>query len=338
MKAGVLTKAEQIEIQEIPMASIEKDTDVIVKVKAIGICGTDLHVYRGERDDVEFPRIMGHELAGVVTDTGMGVTRVRKGDHVILDPVIACHTCETCKKGHENVCEQVKCFGVQCDGGFQEYISVDENYLYTVPKEIPFKTAALGEPFSIAANILDKVQVTAGDHVVIFGAGTIGMAVLQAVKRTGCQVMITDISQKKLKTAEDFGADAVVNTSQEDLQKRIEAEFNDQVDVIIDAVGIAATLETAVKIASPCARIVVIGFDKRKISFAPSDITRREIQLLGSRMNNRKFPQVVEWLKEGVITDRMISKIYSLNEIDQAFQDTLKHNEDWLKTMIVMED
>lgn len=338
MKAAVLTRAEHIEIRELPMAKIQTPTEVLVKVKAIGICGTDIHVYKGERQDVEYPRVMGHELSGIVEKTGPSVSQLQEGDHVIFDPVLACHACRACKDGHENVCGQVKCFGVQADGGFQEYIAVEEASLYKIPKEVPFETAALGEPFSIAANILSKAQVKAGEQVLILGAGTIGISILQIAKNLQAKVMMSDISEKKLEHARAFGADVLVNSRKEDLEEVIKREFENHVDVIIDAVGLSVTLESAVRLASPCTRIVVIGFDSHDLKISPSDITRKELVLLGSRMNNKKFPQVVQWLKEGVITDKMISKYYSLEELDHAFQETLKHGEEWMKTMIRMED
>lgn len=338
MKAGVLTAPEKIEIKEIPMVSLKKETQVIVKVKAIGICGTDLHVYRGERADVEFPRIMGHELAGIVTETGNKVTGLQAGDHVILDPVMSCHSCHTCQRGHENVCEQVKCFGVQMDGGFQEYICVEEGALYKIPSDVSYPRAALGEPFSIAANIIEKAKVQKEDQVVIFGAGTIGIAVLQIMKKIGCKVLIADISDTKLELAEKFGADVIVNTKNEELKDAVEKKFQNIADVLIDAVGSAGTTETAVKIASPCARIIVLGFDSRTMALSPGDITRKELMLLGSRMNNRRFPKVVQWLADGTITEKMITGTYKFEELDFAFKDTLKNGEKSLKTMIVMEE
>lgn len=122
MKSAKLIEAGKIVLCEEEKPEIQAATDVLVEVKAVGICGTDLHVFRGERKDVEFPRVMGHELSGIVRETGSGVSRVKAGDRVVLDPVFACGTCKTCQKGHPNVCADVKCYGVQMDGGFQEYI------------------------------------------------------------------------------------------------------------------------------------------------------------------------------------------------------------------------
>lgn len=338
MKAAVLTKAGSIELKEVPMVSLHKDTEVIIKVKAVGICGTDLHIFNGERADVKYPRIMGHELSGIVVKKGEQARQFDIGDHVIFNPVIACHQCPACEKEHENVCNEVKCFGVQMDGGYQEYISVEEASLYRIPKNIPFETAALGEPFSIAANIMSKLQIKEGDNAVIIGAGTIGIAVLKALKKAGARVMATDISDKKLENAARFGADIVINTARENLTEQSEKFFEKGIDIIIDAVGISETLNNAVKIASPCASIIVLGFDNRPLNITPADITKKELKFFGSRMNNRKFPEVVRWLEEKVITEDMITKTYSFADIQKAFEDTLAHGDEWIKTMIVMEE
>lgn len=338
MKAAVLTKANSIQLQDVPMVSIHKDTEVVVKVKAIGICGTDLHIFKGERADVQYPRIMGHELSGVVVETGQQVKHLKIGDHVIFNPVVACHHCPACEKGHENVCNEVKCFGVQMDGGYQEFIAVEELSLHRIPDNISFQTAALGEPFSIAANIFSKINIKEGSHAIILGAGTIGIAVLQVLKKAGAKVMVTDISDKKLRNSERFGADMAVNTMEESLTNCVEQFTDKGIDVIIDAVGAAETLNNAIKIASPCAKIVVLGFDSRSLSISPSDITKKELEIYGSRMNNNKFPDVVRWLEEGVISSDMITKTYKFQDIEQAFQDTVANSDEWIKTMIVMED
>lgn len=334
MRAAQLIGPGQIELVEAQKPVIKKEHEVLVRVKAVGICGTDLHTFQGERDDIVFPRVMGHELSGIVEEVGSAVTRVSAGAHVIYDPVNACGHCKTCESGHENVCAEVKCFGVQMDGGFQDYIVVEESHLYPIGKEIPFTTAALGEPFSIAANILAKAQIEPEDNVVIFGAGTIGIAVLQAARQYGASVLVTDVSDEKLALAKKFGAAHIVNSKTVDLETALIEYTGRGADVVIDAVGFASLLEQAVKIASPCARIVEIGFDGRPAAISPVDLTKRELTIYGSRMNCHRFDTVSEWLEKGIIDGSMISKIYPLEELQQAFEDTLMHNSLWLKTMI----
>lgn len=336
MRTAKLVAPYRIEIEEVPEPQISGSDQVLVRVRAVGICGTDLHTFKGERTDVDFPRVMGHELSGVVVDTGEAVVRVKKGDHVVFDPVHACGRCRTCAAGHENVCRNVKCFGVQMDGGFQDYIVVSENKLYAVPEQISFECGALAEPFSIAANIIARADIGENDRVVIFGAGTIGIAVLQAVKKMGNMVLVSDIADAKLAMAEEFGADLAVNSTKEKLGDAVEAFSPGGADILIDAVGTASILTQCIALAAPCARIVEIGFDETEASVRPIDITKKELTISGSRMNCSRFQTVTEWLKKGIVTDKMISRVYPLEEIEQAFNDTLAQGGNWLKTMILL--
>lgn len=334
MKSAVLTKAKKIEILEKEMPQITKKNEVMIRVKAVGICGTDLHIFEGKRNDVEFPRIMGHELSGEIVGIGENVKKVKLNDHVIFDPVIACNTCKICLKGHKNVCSNVKCFGVQMDGGFQEYIVVEEENVFPYEKTIDFKVAALGEPFSIAANILERASAKAGDCMVIIGAGTIGLAILQAAKGMGVKVLISDVSEVKLKYALEFGADVVINTKNESLEAALEKFSPGGADVLVDAVGIAPLFEQTLALAAPTARVVVIGFDGNTANISPVSITKRELTIVGSRMNCSQFDKVVNWLKQGIITDKMISREYPLQEIQKAFEETLANSDTCMKTII----
>lgn len=335
MRVSKLVAPNQIEVFEEPFNQVPESHQVVVRVKAVGICGTDLHVFRGERADVALPRVMGHELSGVVEQVGADVVRLKPGDHVVFDPVVSCGTCKTCLSGHQNVCGDVRCFGVQMDGGFQDYITVDENRLYQYPTGISFEQAALAEPFSIAANILSRSHACAEDSIVIIGAGTIGLAILQAAKGLGCRVLVSDVQEKKLDFAQKFGADRIVNSKSQNLYEQVEIFSPGGADIIIDAVGIAPLTELAIDLAAPEARVVVIGFDGTPAKIPPVKITKKELTLIGSRMNCNQFPKVIEWMEKGSIhTDLMVSRTYPVEQIQQAFEDTLKNGDSIIKTII----
>ena len=307
----------------------------MIQVKAVGICGTDIHIFNGERTDVEYPRVMGHELSGIVVETGKDVANVKAGDHVVLDPVMACGTCRTCKRGHENVCESVKCFGVQMDGGFQDYIRVPAKQVYAVSEQIPFEEAAVAEPFSVAANILSRAEVAAGDRVAVIGAGTIGLCIVQGAKSIGAGVLAMDISDRKLEKAKEFGADACVNTKDTAFSSAVEAFAPGGVDVIIDAVGITPFVEKCISLAAPFGRIVVISFDERPARISPAVVTKRELSVLGSRMNCKRMPMVIKWMEEKAIRpEAMISRIYPLEELQKAFEETIRDAQTNIKTII----
>ena len=338
MRAAILTELNKIEIADVPVPEIVNDTDVQVQVKAVGICGTDLHMFREHRGDVQLPRIMGHELSGVVTKVGAGVTRVKVGDRVVLDPVFACGTCPTCKKGYRNVCSSVRCYGVQMDGGYQDYIVVGEEHLYTFDASVSYEEAALAEPFSIASNILERVSLTAADNLLLIGSGTIGLSVLQVAKSFGARVMVADVAEKKLEIALGMGADRVVNSKEESLAEAAEAFVPGGFDVVIDAVGITPLFQDSINYAAPRARIACIGFDARPAQISPIVVTKKELSIIGSRMNCGRFPVVMEWLAEGKIAaEKMISRKYSVNDIQRAFEETIADSASSVKTLILFD-
>lgn len=335
MKRAVMTAPRTLAVEEAPIPELVKENDVLVKICYVGICGTDIHIFRGERDDVKLPRVMGHELSGIVEETGKSVIGLKKGDHVILDPVIACDHCNTCKSGHPNVCPDVKCYGVQMDGAFQDYIVVEDRRLYKIPEEYPMDAAALAEPFSIAANILKKARARGGESMVIIGAGTIGLAVLQAAKGMGLKVLISDVAERKLEYAREFGADFVVNSTTEDLSKAVKKAFPDGADITLDAVGIHSLTSRSVEFAAAEGRIIVIGFDGASLHLPEVVITKKELSLIGSRMNCGRFPDVIKWMEDGAVEmGRMITAKYNAEDIQQAFEDILRNGKENIKTLI----
>lgn len=337
MKAAKLISPGRLKVvEELPVRAPQKG-EAVVRVKAVGICGTDLHIFKDGRADVELPRVMGHELSGVVAALGEGVDHISVGDRVVLDPVMSCGVCRTCRMGHGNVCAEVKCFGVQMDGGFQEEIVVPAAGLYCFPKQYSFVQAALAEPFSVAANILNRVSVQAQDFVVIMGAGTIGLSLVQGAKAAGAKVLISDIEESKLEKAREIGADYTVNSRKEDLEDAVRTYTETGADVVIDAVGTVKLTEQSLNLAAPCGRIAVISFDARPAQIPAVVITKKELSLIGSRMNAHRFPDVIRWMEEGALNlDAMVSKVYPIEEIQRAFEETLADSST-IKTIITFD-
>ena len=335
MRAAKLISPGKIRVvDEIPVPA-PRQGEAVVKVKAVGICGTDLHIFKEGRADVELPRVMGHELSGVVTALGEGTDNLAVGDRVVLDPVMACGSCRICRAGHGNVCADVKCFGVQMDGGFQDEIVVPSANLYRYPESYSFVQAALAEPFSVAANILSRVSVKVRDFVVIMGAGTIGLSLVQGAKAAGAAVLVSDIEESKLEKAKAMGADYTVNSRKEDLTELVKKHTEIGADVVIDAMGTVKLTEQSIELAAPCGRIAVISFDARPAQIPAAAITKKELSLMGSRMNAHRFPDVIQWMRDGALDlDVMISKVYPVEEIQKAFEDTLADSSNTIKTII----
>ncbi|MFI3172238.1 MAG: alcohol dehydrogenase catalytic domain-containing protein [Eubacteriales bacterium] len=335
MRKALLTEVGKIEVVEAAIPEIVESTDVQVKIKAVGICGTDLHIFKAGRADVQLPRVMGHELSGEVTAVGADVTTVKVGDKVVLDPVYACGTCPTCQKGYQNVCDSVKCYGVHMDGGFQDYIVTGEKHLYVVDEKISYEEAALAEPFSVAANILGRTMATANDNIIVIGSGTIGLCIVQAAVGMGARVMVADIADEKLAKAKEFGAEIVVNSKDASIEDAIAAFAPGGLDVVIDAVGVTPLFQASINYAAPRARIACIGFDAKPAEIPPVVVTKKELSIIGSRMNCYKFPTVMEWLNNNKIeAAKMVSKAYPVENIQEAFEYTLANPNATVKTLI----
>ena len=233
------------------------------------------------------------------------------------------------------MCSNVKCFGVQADGGFQDYIVVPQDMLYKIPDNMSFEQAALAEPFSIALQIASQLKISSGDQVVIMGSGTIGLVCLQVFKGLGAKVLISDLEDAKLEVAKKCGADKIVNSGKEDLKEAVFNYYPIGADVVLDAVGTSALFTLSIDLAAPTARVGVIGFDANPAEIAPVFITRKELTIIGSRMNCNRLPELTEWFGKGKLnTDILISRTYPVEEIQKAFDETIANIKNIVKTII----
>lgn len=335
MRSAKLVAPKKIEIFEESMP-IPLQDEVLVRVKVAGICGSDLHIYQGERSDVALPRILGHELVGEVESVGSRVKRFSHGDRVTIDPVVSCGTCLSCLRGYDNLCSTVKCLGVQVDGGYCDFIAVPERKVYPLPDGMSWEKAALIEPFSIASEVLARSEVKQGDKVLIIGSGTIGLCILQAMKLAGAEVLITDFVDSRLEKATKLGADRVLNGRKDDLTKELE-EFTGGfgADVVVEAVGMPRLLEQSLCYTAPGGRIIVLGFTPEPAKIPEVVVVKKELKIVGSRMNCRRFPQVIDWLNSGLVDPApLVSQVYPFEKIDDAFHDILQAPEKYLKVLI----
>ena len=317
VKPGVVTVAER----ENPGTPGREE--VVVRMKAVGICGSDIHVYHGNSAFASYPRVIGHELAGEVCAVGEGVRGLQVGDHVVIDPVISCGQCYACRIGRNNVCSNIKVLAAHIDGGCQEFFKIRRQNVYKISPEIPWNMAATAEPYSIAAEALDRGKVMAGDKILICGAGPIGMVILQALQQYDVEVMVADIVAERLERAAKMGAARVVDSGAHDLLREIQDFTNGEgVNLIFEATGNIALFEQCVsQFISPAGRVVVLGFPPQPAKIAPLDIMKRELEICGSRLNRHKFPQVISWLENGQVDPGMIvTHHFHFDEVQRAFE------------------
>jgi len=337
MKAIEVIRPGEMHIAEIPDYGRPAAGEAIVRMKAAGICGSDLHIYNGHSAFAVYPNIMGHELAGEVVEVGEGVSDLRKGDRVAVNNVLSCGACYACSIGRPNVCRQVKVLGVHVEGGYKQYLKIDARQLYKFSEKVPWEHAALIEPYSIAAQVIDRGRLAASDRVLICGAGPLGLIILQAVKRQGVQVAILDRVASRLARAAALGADLVIDTTTDAAQEAILQFTNREgASLIVESTGSIAVLEMCVRdLASQAGRVVVLGFPKQSARISPFDIMRRELDLIGSRLNNEQFPTAIGWMERGEVDPgAIISHRFRFEQAKNAMDFINEKPEEVLKVVL----
>ena len=341
MKEVVITGPKQYEIREVPVPT-PGDGEVLIQMKAAGVCGSDVHQFLGENPNAVFPRVPGHENAGVIVAVGKDVKNIKVGDHVVVDLVVACGECPQCKKGRRNVCRTVKARGSAIDGGWREYFAVPEHEVYLLPQDMPFKDAALIEPFAIGGHCTTRAGIQGGESVLVLGSGTIGAVILQTLKLKGCRVICADINDASLARAKEYGADAIVNTKTENLKDAVQ-KFTDGagVDVIFDSACYPGSLTAVLEMGIPAngATIVPMGFCTAQEGITQAMINTRELSIIGTRMSCNQFqPTIERFAKHEYQLDGMVSHYIPFSQVGQVFENIIHPPKNMKKMVIVFDE
>lgn len=322
MKAVRIPEANQIEILEIAEPTLVAKTEVKVKIKRVGICGSDMHIYHGTNPLATYPRIVGHEVAGEIVEVGSDVQNVKVGDRVVVEPITYCGDCYACNQGRPNVCKEVSVFGVHQDGGMREFVILPESKVHKVNDDISWDEAVMAEPYTIGAQATFRGNVQAGQTVFIQGAGPIGITVLKMAKLRGATVIISDFTNERLAFAKENGADYTINPSEVDTISKINEITNDEgANVVIDAVGLPQTFELSIEVASAAGNVVLLGFNATPSAIAQMLITKKELTITGSRLQTHQFGKVVDYINEGKLTHNgLITHKFPLENVKEAFK------------------
>ena len=321
MKSVVIQQPNALVIEERPLP-LPDAGDVRVRIKLAGICGSDSHIYRGHNPFAKYPRVIGHEFFGEIDAVGEGVESTRLGQRVSVDPVISCGHCYPCSVGKPNVCTSLVVLGVHRDGGFSEYAVVPAKNAWHIPDAIPDKHAVMVEPFTIAANVTGQAKPTEQDVALIYGAGPMGLVTVQALKGVYKvkQVIVVDRIDERLGMAQRSGADWVFNNSEHSLQAALE-EKGIKPTLIIDAACHPSILQEAITLASPAARIVLMGFSSDPSQIVQQGITGKELSIFSSRLNANKFPVVIDWLEKGLIDpEKLVTHTFDYHHVTDAIE------------------
>ena len=340
MIALTLKEYNRFALEDVPEPPVRPDS-VLVAVKACGICGSDVHGMDGSTGRRQPPIIMGHEAAGVVVRTGAEVKGWETGARVTFDSTLYCGTCEYCRQGQINLCDQRRVLGVSCGeyrqhGAFAQYVAVPHRVLYRLPGAMPFEHAALTEPLSIAFHAVRRSGVKASDSTIVVGAGLIGLLLVQSLRRTGCsRILAVDIAPEKLALAKKLGATATVVSGQNALQEIMEWTENRGADSVFEAVGVPATVDLAIRSARKGGAVTLVGNVAPTVEFPLQVCVTRELSIYGSCGSAGEYPACLDALAKGEIDAApLLSAIAPLAEGPQWFQRLYRKEPGLLKVIL----
>lgn len=312
--------------------------EALLKIKCIGICGTDLHAFQGNQPFFSYPRILGHEFAAEVIEIDDNEYGIGVGDRVTTIPYISCGKCVACRKGATNCCSDIAVLGVHTDGAMQDYMTVPASLLIKV-NNLSNEETALVECLSIGAHAVRRGNIQPGERVVIAGAGPIGISALQFAKANGADITMIDINDDRLEYCrKEFGVHTV-NPLKEDVESRISELTNeDMADVVIDATGNAKAMVQAIQFCGHSARLVYVGLNKGELSFLHTEIHKRELTVLCSRNATKEdFLRVIECLENGSVRSScMVTHHSSFNDLTDNFSTWLKSETGVIKAIVNM--
>ena len=314
MRALLLSEYKQLSVVDMPVPPIGED-EVLVRVKACGVCGSDIHGYDGSTGRRIPPLVMGHEAAGVIERAGSRVAGFAAGDRVTFDSMVSCGACDFCRLGQINLCDNRMVLGVSCadyrrHGAFAEYVAVPARILYKLPADLPFERAALTEAVSIAVHAVNRRLPAADETAVVVGAGMIGLLTIQALKVKGVRtIMAVDVDAGKLELARRMGAAHALNATTVDVPAAVARLTGGRgADVAFEVAGVGDTVATAIRSARKGGTVVLIGNLAPLVDLPLQSVVTREISVLGSCGSNGEIPECIDLLARGAIdVDPIIS-------------------------------
>jgi L-iditol 2-dehydrogenase len=341
MKALLLSEYKKLNVVDMPTPEIG-DEDVLVRVRACGICGSDIHGYDGSTGRRIPPLVMGHEAAGVIERAGTAVRGFEAGDRVTFDSTVSCGKCNFCRDGQINLCDNRTVLGVSCGdyrrhGAFAEYVSVPARILYKLPDGLPFERAALIEAVSIAVHAVSRHVPKPDDAVLVVGSGMIGVLVVQVLRAKGCRnIIAVDVDADKLALAMRVGATRTLNAKDIDVPAAVRELTGGQgADASFEVVGHGATVMNAIRSLRKGGTVVLIGNLSPRVEIPLQEVVSREISVLGSCASSGEYPQCIELLASGAVdVEPLISLKASLDEAPGLFERLYGGDKQLMKVII----
>jgi len=316
--------------------------EVLIKMMKIGICGSDIHVYHGKHPFTSYPITQGHEVSGVIEELGEGVSDFYVGQSVTIQPQVVCGKCYPCRNGKYNLCEELKVMGFQTTGAGSHFFAIEAEKVTPLPDGMSLDFGAMIEPLAVGVHAVRRAEEIIGKSVVVLGAGPIGILTAQAAKGMGAsKVLITDVSEFRLKKAAECGIDICVNTKQDDLGKVIEKHFGpDKADLIYDCAGNNITMGQAIKYSRKGSTIIVIAVfdDLAKIDLAVAN--DKELTLANSMMyRNEDYVEAIRLVQENkVALAPLVSKHFAFQDFKKAYEYIDENRETTMKVIVNVQE
>ncbi len=328
MKAAVYYNPRDMKVVERPTPT-PGDNDVIINVKACGVCGTDVHMFEGQEGsgEVKGEMVFGHELAGVVTSTGKDVTRFAVGDRVCVDPNLLCGNCYYCLNSLGHFCENMQSVGVSMDGGFAEYCKAPERAVYALPNHMSYEEGAMVEPVACCLHGIDMCNIKPGSHVIVIGAGMIGLIMVALAKKAGaCSVAVVETIDMRREAALKLGADVAIDPINEDVAAILKSN-GIRGDVVIECVGKPVTATLAVELAGKKSTVMLFGLTDAEdtIEIKPFSLFKKECEIKASFINPYTQQRALDLIATGAIDVKsMIAGRIPLEDLPELLSDAKK--------------
>lgn len=322
MKSAVFYGKHDLRVEDHAMPVLGPK-DVLIQVKACGVCGTDVHIYEGDPGAAEVtpPTILGHEFAGVVTEVGSAVTNCRPGDRVCVDPNCYCGTCEACRNGIAHYCSSMIGYGTTVNGAFAEYCAVDERQIYKLGDNTTFEQGAMTEPVACCLHGIDMCNIQPGHQVVVIGGGMIGLLMVQLAKMAGAaKVALLEPVAGKREMGLKVGADLVIDPLNQDADAVLKAAGMTWVNTVIECVGRPSTIAQAIELAGPKAVVMMFGLTKpdETVAVKPFQAFQKEIELKASFINPYTQKRALDLIDSGRLdVSSMVYEICGLEKLEQ---------------------
>jgi L-iditol 2-dehydrogenase len=337
MKAAVWHGGKDVRIEEVPDPKAKAD-EVLVKVKSVGICGSDAHAFEGKSKRRVPPLILGHEFAGVVAAAGTGVLDFQNGERVVVEPIISCGACEPCGDGRTNICLDIRLIGLHIPGAFAEYVAVPARKCYKLPDSVSFDEATLVEPLSVATHAVNKTPTKVGDTLLVIGSGVVGLMILQVARhRVGGNVFVSDLIDYKLDLAKRLGANATIHSGREDVSQRVrELTKGKGVDAVIEAVGVQDTLQQALTVVKKGGAVTITGLLEQMIQVDIMKVVTSEITIRGDYCyTSPEFKASLDLITTGTVQLKpLITHSFPLRNIADAVDLLTEGKEQHIKILL----